>query len=525
MDLEPGALRTFFRSLLRLTRLEELHLGAFPWFGDWALGGSLPRLRRLECSGRLPRHLAVVAPNLEVLIGDCRLRGLDQLPSGLSELRFADFWSGIDMPLLRLTRLTGLRDLGLPRDIDFTELPELLAALTILTRLEIRAQVEDGDLPQLMEALRRAPVGLGLFVHSIYLGSSSPAVEQLFGHLVEGTSIVLRDPTSAPWAALTRATRLMKGLEANKDSASYIQTLPQLPSLRDLSLRLQNRVPTGIGSLIQCTNLNMMDAKRTASLSCIQQLVRLKQCTCTRPQMSFLPSSITRLSVFGPKPAFLPFGTTARHLTALESLELGWPTGDNRVCDLSPLSRLTTLTLIRPHCHQVHLGMLPCLRGVHLSEPEGLDAGMLEQLDRLPSLRRLVTKLHGENVCGFENSYTWRAQEIGQVLLPASCDPASATITVKISGVLSGDCFPSYEHYGNVQLTDGTNTAVLDTSAPGNNRASFENAPNSYMSSSFVSAAAAPSPGAFNPGAPLKVAVHQYREWWPVIYVHIQVSW
>ena len=526
VGLEGASLEDLSSSLLRLTALEELDLGRFVFDEDWRAGGSLPRLRRLKGSwGMPPKDLGTFAPNLEALESESNPQDLDGLPLSLTKLRFLDYWDP-EASLLPLTRLAGLKDLGLTPYMDIPEeLPELLEALTALTRLEI-GHMMDG-LPELLEALKNGSEDLGLCLEEVCLRDESLAVEQLFGHLVEVKHLT-DNPTlnSLPWAALTRLTRLVLDVDGRKD-ASWVQPLSQLPRLRDLKVRLKSQVPEGFGALTQCTWLHLREISY-GDPSCLQHLTRLRKCQLsdsTIECLAALPSCLTQLHMSGThKSPQLPLGAALQLLTALEDLHIKWPEGEDRVCDLSPLKLLTRLALESTPMTMVRFGVLPCLREVRLTDPKGMDSGIGEQLGRLPSLRRLVTCLFREKPCGVGNKPgTWRSQEIGQVLLPANYDPATGTITVEISGELSGNYFPPYQHYGNVQLTDGTNTAVLDTSAPGTTRTDFEAIAGIYKG--FISAPAAPSPGAFLPGAVLTVAVHQYCEYWRYIGVTVQVTW
>ena len=525
LEVEVGSLEDLCASLLRLAALEDLDLGIFSGVDRWDVGGSLPRLRRLEFScGMLPSDLGTFAPNLEALEAGSNPQELDGLPLSLTKLRFLDYWDPEDS-LLPLTRLTGLKDLGFSDDTGIPEeLPELLGALTALTQL-VGSQVTNDNLHVLVEALERGPGDLVLCLSGIYLHAS--AVERLSRHLVEVESLTTDNPASLPWASLTRLTRLGLEVDGRKD-ASWIEPLSELPSLTDLEVRLNNQVPAGFGALTQCTKLLLWNIRSTANLCCLQRLTRLRECQLLDSSVeciAALPDSLSNLCTRDMvKSPDLPLGAALQHLTALEDLHIKWPEGEDRVCDLSPLEQLTRLELQSVPMPLVRLGVLPCLREVWLRDPKAMDGGMTEQLGRLPSLRRLVTYLSRSNVCGVGNQPgTWRSQEIGQVPLPANYDPATGMITVEISGMLSGGYFPLYQHYGNVQLTDGTNTAVLDTSATG--RTPTDSVVIAGIYNGFISAPAAPSPGAFLPGAVLTAAVHQYCEYWRYIYVAVQATW
>ena len=468
VDLEGALLDDLSASLLRLTALEELDLGKFVFDEDWRAGGSLPRLRRLEYSwGILPSDLGTFAPNLEALEAELATVDLERLPITLTRLRFVGKWN-LEDSLLPLTRLTGLKDLGLSDKMGVPlELPELLDALMALTRLEL-GHVTVYGLPKLVKALQKRQEGLDLSLHQDFQwkfhSKGSPEVERLLVDLVKLKSFTLYNCPALSWTALTRLSRL--NANGRKDD-SWVQPLSQLPSLRELGIELSGQVPAGFGALTQCTKLLLWNIKSTACLPCLQHLTRLRECQLFESLVECLAAlhCLTKLRVLGMKKSpDLPLGAALRHLTALEDLTIQWSHGEDRACDLSPLKRLTQLGLRSSPMPLVRLGMMPCLREVRLTDPKAVDGGMTEQLGRLPSLRRLVTYFSGENVCGVGNQHgTWRSQEIGQVLLPANYDPATGTITVEISGKLSGGYFPPFQHYGNVQLTDGTNTAVLDT--------------------------------------------------------------
>ena len=390
--LKGGSLEDLSSSLLRLTALEELDLGDFPEMADWTVGGSLPRLRRLKYSwGMLPRDLGTFAPNLEALEAELATVDLERLPITLTELRFAGSWSSNDS-LLPLTRLTGLKDLGLTPYMNIPEeLPELLGSLTALTRLEIQDQWTDRRMHQLLE---KGHEGLCIFLDWFSLHASSSAVERLFGHLVEVKFLLVDNPASLPWAALTRLTRLGLNVDGRKD-ASWIQPLSQLPSLRDLEVMLRGQVPEGFGSLTQCTKLLLWNIRSTANLCCLQHLTRLREGSLEKSPvecLAALPDCLTKLRVYCMKKSpDLPLGQALQHLTALKDLEITWPEGKGRAFDLSSLKRLTSLALTNVSCPLIRLGCLPCLRSLDLSSCHGIDGALLRQLGRkAPSLRELL---------------------------------------------------------------------------------------------------------------------------------------
>ena len=401
VDLEEGSLEDLSASLLRLTALEELDLITFLGDEHWTVGGSLPRLRRLECSGRPPRDLDTFAPNLEALETSPDPQNMKRLPITLTELRFFGDLNPEDS-LLPLTRLTGLKDLGFIDDTgipELLELPELLGALTALTQLKVFSHVTDGDLPRQVKALERGPEGLGLCLHEVYLDFNSPAVKRLFRHLVEVAYLKTNNPASLPWAALTRLTWLALRMDGSDDT-SWIQPLSQLPNLRELNVTLESQVPEGFGALTQCTDLCLRHLPLdTVNLSCLQRLTRLRNCIISDSPvecLAALPDCLTTLHVLNMhKSPDLPLGEAIQHLTALEDLTImyapGGPkdAGEDRVCDLSPLKRLTRLSLVIMPCPLVLLGSLPCLRSLHVFAYPRLDHSFLRQLENAPSLREL----------------------------------------------------------------------------------------------------------------------------------------
>ena len=411
VDLKVSSLEDLSASLLRLTALEDLDLGIFSRVDRWAVGGSLPRLRRLEYNWEmLPRDLGTFAPNLEALEAKLGPKDLEQLPITLTELRFAGGWSS-KVSLLPLTRLTGLKDLCLWYNERIPEeLPELIEALTALTQLEVLSHVAEGDLPRLVKALERGPKGLGLCLSQLCLDVSSLAVERLFQQLerlfrqLVHAKIDMRCTylPSLPWAALTRLNRLGLEVDGRKD-ASWIQPLSQLPSLRELEVKLSGKVPEGFGALAQCTRLELRNIRSTANLFCLQHLTRLQECELADSPvecLAALPDCLTSLHLWGMKQSSdLPLGDALHRLTALEDLHIYWPAGEDRVCDLSPLKRLTNLALIGVPCPLIHLGALPCLRSFHRFTCPGIDTAFLRQLgEKAPSLRELSVPGEGNNL-------------------------------------------------------------------------------------------------------------------------------
>lgn len=393
-------------SLLRLTALEELDLGrvSFDRENPWTMGASLPSLRRLSCRLRLPEDLNLSVPNLEALESWRAVETLPRLPVGITELRFRepvpifddflllDVFPPALQPITAIVQLRGLRDLTLLEARDLSFLPVLTAALTAMTRLEIRGQVEDDNLPKLIEALKRGPEDLDLCLHRVELDARSPAMSRWFGHLVEARDMKAYHPALLPWPALTRLTWL--GLTVNgSEDASWVQALSQLPRLRDLRVKLTSAIPPGFGALTQCTSLSLWDIQGTANLSCLQRLTRLQDCYFFDSPVELLaamPDSLTDLQVSKVSVSIdLPIGRALQHLTALEGLGIQWPEGQDRVCDLSPLRRLTSLELRSAPLPLVRLRSNQPLRFLVLEQCKLLDDFFLQQLGELQTLRRL----------------------------------------------------------------------------------------------------------------------------------------
>ena len=403
IGLEGGSPEDLSALLLRLTALEELELGNLreQWNPvRWVVGGTLPRLRRLKCGDTLPEDVGTFAPNLEVL--EKWPRDFSLLPITLTKLSFG--WDGReDLKDLSLTRLKDLKDLGLPSGIDLTkQLPELLAALTALTRLHLQKHIDGLQVPHLLEALKKGPEGLGLSLSaSLDADARTPGLERLFRHLVEG-KIHIRELSLVPWAALTRLTRLDLFVDGSK-GASWIQPLSRLPSLKDLEIELRGKVPRGFGALTQCTWLKLRHIKGTANLSCLQHLTRLRECNYWDAEFDMLmamPDCLAGLTALDfEKSRRRPYTHAVHSLTALESLDMAMAEGMDWTCDLSALKRLTALRLIPTACPLVRLGPLPCLRSLNWSGCRGLDDDFLRQLgEKAPSLRELKISPQDEDV-------------------------------------------------------------------------------------------------------------------------------
>ena len=330
-----------YPSLLRLTALEELKMSGLS--GECPLDASLPRLRRLKCLGQPPRGLAAFAPNLEALETELESEDLELLPSGLTELRIAN--SDSFRYQLRIAPsqfpCTRLRSLCLPRSIDFAQLPRLVGALSSLTRLELEGFSTDvvSGLPQLLEALNNGREDLCLCLNRLGLYNRSKLLERLFRHPVEINGLMTWYPSSVPWAALTRLTRLELEDYVNEDT-SWIEPLSQLPSLRDLEVTLKDWVPDWLGALTQCTSLSLdhdIGIDSTANLPCLQRLTRLRKCFSPDwPPVEFLaalPDCLTKLQIYWVGSStyrageFSPdqLGHAIRHLTALEDLAFVLP--------------------------------------------------------------------------------------------------------------------------------------------------------------------------------------------------------
>ena len=183
------------------------------------------------------------------------------------------------------------------------------------------------------------------------------------------------------------------------EDASWVQPLSQLPSLRDLEVTLRGQVPEGFDALTKCTRLELSGIGRVAHRSCLRRLTRLRNCIIWDSPiecLAALPDCLTDLYVLNlHKSPDLPLGEALQHLTALEDLIIRYipsepeGAGEDRVCDLSPLKRLTRLSLVSVPCPLVQVGSLPCLRSLHVFACPGLDHSFLRQLENAPSLREL----------------------------------------------------------------------------------------------------------------------------------------
>ena len=378
----------FFDALPRLTRLEELELGLWRADANWTSGVSLPWLRRFECAGKVPGDLGLFAPNLESLSGAFGPDALDHLPRTLTQLRFP-FDLRFDGRLLPLSRLQALKVLALPSKAAFTDIPELLAALTALTWLEaIQPSVE------LLDALPSALAGIGrrldLCVHmDDMMELSLTALQALSPYLAEVTNLRLDDPSSFFWASLTRLTRLGLGIYRPM-GGRWIRSLSKLSSLRDLDLELEGRIPAGLDKLTQCSSLSLVDIEKSTNVSCLQGLTRLRHCKCDLVRtkcLANLPDTVVTLDalVYHPSSQY-PVSRFLKHLTRLESLVLREA---DQVGNLSSLRRLTALVLMQSETQGVRLGPGPCLREITVAEPGSQRASFVRRLGDLPSLRLL----------------------------------------------------------------------------------------------------------------------------------------
>ena len=388
-DSSPEALAAL---VLRLTALEDLDLGHVlkkDLKECWVMGGALPRLRRLRIRGFIPEDLEELAPNLEALEVQFGSENMPRLPSTLTELRYS-FCPSREASMLHLTRLDRLRHLGVPSDMDFAELPVLLRALTALTMLRIEDYTEDDKLPLLVEVVDAVPDGLDICL--LDRSSAGPPVlsKRLFEHLVDARLKPVCDADLLHWAALTRLTRLELEVDGSM-SPSWVQPLSQLPSLRDLDVRLIGQVPAGFGALTQCTKLGLRDIESTANLSCLQRLTRLRECFCIQTpveSLAALPACLTHLHALAHKAwPSESLGEAIQHLTALEDLTVEWPEGE--VCDLFAQQRLTSLRFDGCPDTLARLETLVHLRACDFFYYESLEEALLQQLGRLSSLREL----------------------------------------------------------------------------------------------------------------------------------------
>ena len=377
--------------LSRLTALEALDPGE----GTPAvLQTLLPRLRRLKCHRHIPLGLDRMAPNLEELQACVKQLPEARLPRSLTSLELRNYGrTSITAALpAYLAPLTALRRLSIP--CASSALPDIVSGLPRLTRLEIQDYTTDNVVPVLAKALTRGGADLGLCLLQAEFQEPGESIRQVLPRLVEARSYLPRETDSLPWAALTRLSRLVLAMDGSQD-ASWVQALSQLPSLRELDVTLESRVPEGFGALTQCTRLELENIDSTANLSCLQQLTRLRECRfdvrLPVEYLAALPDCLTKLHVLGMKVSpDLPLGDALQHLTALEDLTLRWAEGEDRVYDLSPLKRLTDLCLEGVHCPLIRLGYLPCLRSLILYRCPGLDRSFFRQLENAPNLRELT---------------------------------------------------------------------------------------------------------------------------------------
>lgn len=388
-------------SLLRLTALEDLELSSSSFTERWTVGGELPRLRRLVCDGRLPWDLVRFAPRLEELETTGDLATQAPLPGSLTRVSFARGMAH-GPPLSPLTHLGGLEDLTLPpawTDAPglaiILQQPGLLAPFTALTRLEIPGRLKAADLPQLVEALQGRPQALGICLRGCELQGPAPleATAELFECLVELQDLVTDRADLLPWNSMTRLTRLtVKG-----EGGPWLENLSQLPRLVDLKLTLRRIDPdsaASLGNLTQCTYLSLTDVKGEAGMPCLQRLTRLRVANFSRARNRLLmdaPDSLTKLTWFASKHLDdMHVGQALQHLTALECLFICWPDEEDTACDLSPLSRLTSLELFKARCPLIRLGRMPLLQRLVLGAGcEDLDDGFLQQLTGSPALEVL----------------------------------------------------------------------------------------------------------------------------------------
>ena len=382
-------------SLLRLTALEDLRLRIFPKQTEWAVGGSLPRLRRLQCSGRLPSDFPTFAPNLEALEAWCDPKDLDRLPRTLTRLVpiMDHFWL-VASSDLHGGPLAGLRELSLPDGFKLSQLPKLLGGLRHLTLLEMRGpQDKTYKVPELLEGLESGPKDLGVRLGPLSLGMPVRAVKRFIPHLVDPRSLPRDRPDFVPWTAISRITPLSLEVDGIRDPG-------WIPSLTpgDLDISLIDQVPAWFGDVARCTRLTLSDVESTANLACLQHLTRLKEVKCDMSPIECIRAlpghQLTRLQVSSSESSpDLPLDRALQHLSNLEHLEIDWPEDEDRVCDLSPLKRLTSLVLQLAPCPLVRLGTLPCLRSLRLEICSDMGDAFLQQLVGTPSLRSLSLDL------------------------------------------------------------------------------------------------------------------------------------
>ena len=398
--------------LQRLTKLEELELdfslfseGGAYYKSDWSLGACCPRLRRLRC-GQPPLDAEEALPNLQDLEAHLESKDLRRLRlhKSLTRLFCCESSSALSS-LSSLSGLVNLRDLGFHCKINKAELPDLLGALTGLTRLELGSSLNADHLHYIVEALQRGPKDLGLWLSGVGLYRSPPTLQRLFRHLVEAEMWL--SSVQVPWAALTRLTRLNLKMDG-KQNPSWIQALSQLPSLVDLRLTLTGQIPAGLKLLTQCTRLELEKARSTANLSELGGLTRLREFYTRDSRLdcvAWLPDCLTLLDSSASdtfKYSYGWWGTSTdraiQRLTALERLSLSWPEYVDEVVDLSPLKRLTYLWIRDIPCFMARLGPLPCLQYLNFNDCDertvsGSADGLLRQIEDLTSLRDLTLYL------------------------------------------------------------------------------------------------------------------------------------
>lgn len=388
MDISSKTRASIIPLLTRQPSLRDLELGYDDLEREAVL---LPLVRRLTWLGEVPEDVADHVPCVESLAVRFRDKKLARLPRALTQLRALNrtFFDG---SLLPLSRLTGLQDLTMPKGVKFAELPEVIGALSRLTRLEIVDLIGERHLAHLAEALRKGNDDLGLHLHWARLDQDSPDLRLLFSRLFALEHFGAQDPSLLPWDAMTRLTRFELFLSDSED-AKWTRAISRLPALAELSLRIEGQIPEEVCMLTKCTGLSIRDSGSTDNLTCIQRLRRLGDCEAAIVPVVFLsalPTSVTSLQALSAiESPTLRLDQAIQHLTALESLVLKRKVEEEGVCDLSPLRRLTSLQLRTVDPRLVHLGQMPCLRILHLSGSRGLDAGYLQMLAGLCSLATL----------------------------------------------------------------------------------------------------------------------------------------
>ena len=392
LDDSPEA----WSSLLRLTAIEDLEL----WDSRWprgVLGDSraLLRLRTLKYTGVPPcptciRHLA---PNLQSATLQAVSEGFPELPETLTELCIV----GVPLPPAEaLCGLTALERLSLVNGQGADALSEPLSVLTALTALTLCRRLMNSDVSALVDAMESA--GCRAAVHlelaEVAVGESSEELGRLFPYLADLRRLSLQPGGTIPWAALTRLTRLLLEVDGSED-ASWVQPLSQLPNLRDLELSLACGIPPGLGVLAhRSTKLVLTAVDHTPNLSGVQQLTRLRECDTRDVSvdcLEALPPSLTYLNACGAIfSCTSPLGRAVQHLTALEHLELHWPSGLREPSDLSALQRLTQLVVSFAPCPLLTIASLRCLQVLRLESCKGLgDVFVQQQVTGLCSLRVL----------------------------------------------------------------------------------------------------------------------------------------